>query len=132
VNLKNIGELSSEEVNKFVCGIDLTTNALATKLVTKEDADAATEIVNALIQRSAKLTAASLAAVILKTGKAKTPEKPILMTIEGTTFYKMNNFRILFEAFLQGFLSGENKRFYEIVEVPNSSLIGAGIAAIVN
>jgi hexokinase len=38
----------------------------------------------------------------------------------------------MFEAFLQGFFSGKNRRFYEIVEVPNSSLIGAGIAAIVN
>ena len=132
VNLKKVGEFSSEEVNKFVCGIDLKTNALTTTFVAEEDAVAAAEIINALIQRSAKLTAASLAAVILKTGKAKSPEKPILMTIEGTTFYKMNNFRILFEAFLQGFLSGENKRYYEIVEVPNSSLIGAGIAALVN
>jgi hexokinase len=119
-------------VNKFVCGIELKTNVLATQLASKEDADAAAEIINNLIQRSAKLTAASLAAVILKTGKAKTAEKPILMTIEGTTFYKMNNFQILFEAYLQGFLSGENRRFYEIVEVPNSSLIGAGIAALVN
>ncbi len=132
VNLKNIAELTSEEVNKFVCGIDLKTNVLAGKLVTKKDEEAAAEIINALIQRSAKLTAASLVAVILKTGKAKSADKPILMTIEGTTFYKMNNFRILFEAYLQGFLSGENRRFYEIVEVPNSSLIGAGIAAIVN
>ena len=132
VNLKNMGELSSEDVNKFVCGIELKTNVLATQLASKEDADAAAEIINNLIQRSAKLTAASLAAVILKTGKAKTAEKPILMTIEGTTFYKMNNFQILFEAYLQGFLSGENRRFYEIVEVPNSSLIGAGIAALVN
>jgi len=132
VNLKNISELTSEEVNKFVCGIDLNTNALATKLATKEDADAAAGIINALIHRAAKLTAASLAAVILKTGKAKTTDKPILMTIEGTTFYKMNNFQILFEAYLQGFLSGENRRYYEIVEVPNSSLIGAGIAALVN
>ena len=132
VNLKNIKELSSEEVNKFVSGIDLETNILATKLVTKEDAEAVSEIINTLIQRSAKLTAASLAAVILKTGKAKTADKPVLMTIEGTTFYKMNNFQILFEAYLQGFLSGENRRFYEIVEVPNSSLIGAGIAAIMN
>lgn len=132
INLKNIGELTSEEVNKFVCGIDLSTNALATKLVTKDDANAAAEIINTMIQRSAKLTAASLAAVILKTGKAKSADKPILMTIEGTTFYKMHNFQILFEAFLQGFLSGENRRYYEIVEVPNSSLIGAGIAAIVN
>lgn len=132
VNMKNLGELTSEEVNKFVCGIDLPGNILSDVLVTNEDKEAASEIINALIQRAAKLVAASLAAVILKTGKAKTADKPVLMTIEGTTFYKLHNFEILFEAFLQGFLTGENRRYYEIVEVPNSSLIGAGIAAIVN
>jgi hexokinase len=132
VRMKTMGELTSEEVNKFVCGIDLPANELSTILVTKEDKDAACEIINTLIQRAAKLVAASMAAVILKSGKAKTPEKPILMTIEGTTFYKLLNFRIMFESFLQGFLSGDNRRYYEIVEVPNSSLIGAGIAAIVN
>lgn len=132
VKMKNMDELTSEEVNNFVCGVDLPANTLTAVLVTKEDKEAATEIINALITRAAKLTAASLAAVILKTGKGKSADKPVLMTIEGTTFYKMNNFRIMFEAFLQGFFSGENRRFYEIVEVPNSSLIGAGIAAIVN
>jgi hexokinase len=132
VKMKNMDELTSEEVNNFVCGIDLPANTLTTVLINKEDKEAAVEIINALITRAAKLTAASLAAVILKTGKGKSADKPVLMTIEGTTFYKMNNFQVMFEAFLQGFFSGENRRFYEIVEVPNSSLIGAGIAAIVN
>jgi hexokinase len=132
VKMKEMGELTSEEVNKFVCGIDLPANTLSAVLVSKDDKTAAAEIINVMITRAAKLTAASLAAVILKTGKGKSSDKPVLMTIEGTTFYKMNNFQILFEAFLQGYLSGENRRFYEIVEVPNSSLIGAGIAAIVN
>jgi hexokinase len=132
VRMKTMGELTSEEVNKFVCGIDLPANELSTILVTKEDKEAACEIINTLIQRAAKLVAASMAAVILKSGKAKSADKPILMTIEGTTFYKLLNFRIMFESFLQGFLSGDNRRYYEIVEVPNSSLIGAGIAAIVN
>jgi hexokinase len=132
VKMKDLGELTSEEVNKFVCGIDLPANTLSAVLVNKEDKDAACEIINALITRAAKLVAASLGAVILKTGKGKSIEKPVLMTIEGTTFYKLHNFQVMFEAFLQGFLSGENRRFYEIVEVPNSSLIGAGIAAIVN
>ena len=132
VRMKEIGELTSEEVNKFVCGIDLPANTLSTVLANKEDKEAASEIINALITRAAKLVAANLAAVILKTGKAKTADKPVLMTIEGTTFYKLHNFEVMFEAFLQGFLSGQNRRFYEIVEVPNSSLIGAGIAAIVN
>jgi len=132
VKMKNMDELTSEEVNNFVCGVDLPANTLTTVLVNKEDKEAAAEIINALITRAAKLTAASLAAVILKTGKGKSADKPVLMTIEGTTFYKMKNFQVMFEAFLQGFFSGENRRFYEIVEVPNSSLIGAGIAAIVN
>jgi hexokinase len=132
VNMKNMGDLTSEEVNKFVSCIDLKSNVLSDILVSEEDKEAAALIINAFIERAAKLVAASLAAVVLKTGKAKSADKPILMTIEGTTFYKMNNFRIMFEAFLQGFFSGKNRRFYEIVEVPNSSLIGAGIAAIVN
>lgn len=132
VKMNNMGELTSEEVNKFVSCIDLKANVLSEVLVNDEDKVAATKIIDALIERAAKLVAASLAAVVLKTDKAKTPEKPILMTIEGTTFYKMKNFQIMFEAFLQGFFSGKNRRFYEIVEVPNSSLIGAGIAAIVN
>jgi hexokinase len=132
VKMKSMGELTSEEVNKFVSCIDLKANVLSDILVEPEDKEAAAIIINAFIERAAKLVAASLAAVVLKTGKAKTADKPILMTIEGTTFYKMNNFRIMFEAFLQGFFSGKNRRFYEIVEVPNSSLIGAGIAAIVN
>jgi len=132
VRMKDMGELTSEEVNKFVCGIDLPANTLSAVFASKEDKAAATEIINALIARAAKLTAASLAAVILKSGKGKSAEKPVLMTIEGTTFYKLLNFQVMFEAYLQGFFSGENRRFYEIVEVPNSSLIGAGIAAIVN
>ena len=130
--VKNLPELSSEEVNKYVCCTGMDENQLNLVLVTTEDKEIASGIVNGLIERAAKLVAANLAAVILKTGKAKTAEKPVLMTIEGTTFYKLHNFQKMFEAFLQKFLSGENQRYYEIVEVENSSLLGAAIAALVN
>ena len=121
-----------EEINKFVCEIDLSDNTLAKVLVSEEDKAMAAEIIDALIERAAKLVAANLAAVIMKTGKAKTAEKPVLLTIEGTTFYKLKNLQNMFERFLKEFLSGENQRYYEIVEVENSSLVGAAIAAIVN
>lgn len=130
--IEELSELTTEVVNKFVGGIDLNENKLNAALATDEDKETAAGIINGIIERAAKLVAVNLAAVILKTGKAKTAEKPVLMTIEGTTFYKLHNFREMFEAYLQGFLSGENQRFYEIVEVENSSLIGAAIAAIVN
>ncbi len=131
-NLKDMQELTSEEVNKFVSGIDLSENVLSELLVTDEDKAMATEIVDSIIERAAKLVAANLGAVILKTGKAKSADKPVLMTIEGTTFYKLKNFQKMFEEFLQEFLSGDNKRYYEIIEVKNSSLVGAAIAGIVN
>ncbi|MDD4109207.1 MAG: hypothetical protein PHH93_10865, partial [Prolixibacteraceae bacterium] len=118
-NLKNIPELTSEEVNKFVCGIELDDNPLSKILTSEEDKELAAKITEGMIERAAKLVAANLAAVILKTDKAKSAEKPVLMTIEGTTFYKLKNFRKMFESFLQKFLSGENKRYYEIVEVEN-------------
>ena len=132
INLESLAELSSEEINKFVCGIDLADNKLTSTLISDEDKATAAGIINGLIERAAKLVAINLASVIIKTGKAKSAEKPVLMTIEGTTFYKLNNFQKMFEEFLQEFFSGENKRYYEIVEVENSSLLGAAIAAIVN
>lgn len=125
-------ELATEEANKFVWGIDLATNQLDKALVSAQDKETAAAIINGLIERASKLVAANLAAVILKTGKAKDAAKPALLTIEGTTFYKLKDFREKFEQYLQEYLSGPNQRYYEIVEVKQSSLLGAAIAAIVN
>ena len=131
-NVKELSELSSEEVNNFVLGIDLSDNRIARALESDLDSERATAIIEVMIERAAKLVAGNLAAVILKTGKGKSADKPVLMTIEGTTFYKMKNFQTMFESFLNDYLSGENKRYYETIEVENSSLIGAAIAGIVN
>ncbi|MGQ8336933.1 hexokinase family protein [Sunxiuqinia sp. A32] len=132
LSLDELDELSSEEVNKFICGIDLTTNRLADILIGDDDQKAATLIIEALIERAAKLVAANLAAVILKTDLAKGADKTALLTIEGTTFYKLKNLKKMVEVYLDDFLKGENKRYYEFAEVKNSSLLGAAIAAIVN
>jgi hexokinase len=129
---EQLDELSTEDVNRYVYGIEDAINVLPGVFSNESDKLIAAEIIDGLIERAAKLVAANIAAVILKTGKAKSAEKPVLMTIEGTTFYKLHGFQKMFENYLQNFLSGENKRYYEIVEVENSSLLGAAIAAIVN
>lgn len=129
---ENLEELTTEQVNKYVHGIEDAKSVLPGVFTNESDKLVAAEIIDTLIERAAKLVAANLAAVILKTGKAKSAEKPVLMTIEGTTFYKLHGFQVMFEKYLNDFLSGENKRHYEIVEVENSSLLGAAIAAIVN
>jgi hexokinase len=62
--------------------------------------------------------------------KGKIPEKPILITVEGTTFYKLHNFRTRFEEYLNEFLNGDRKRYFELTEVAQSGLIGAALAAL--
>ena len=97
----------------------------------ENDSERCREIINSLIDRAAKLVASNIAAVVLKTGKGKSPSTPILITVDGTTFYKMHNLRERFEKYFNEYLSGEKKRFAEFTEVRQSSLIGAALAALI-
>jgi hexokinase len=101
-------------------------------MMTRTDEENCKEIIECLIDRSAKLVAANMAAVILKTNKGQSAEKPILITIEGTTFYKMHNLRSSFEKYLKEYLKEEKQRYYEFTEVQQSSLVGAALAALIN
>ena len=125
-------ELSSEDVNKFVSNPKSGCAPLHNFMKNKSDEDNCAEIIECLIDRSAKLVAANMAAVILKTNKGKSAEKPILITIEGTTFYKMHKLRSSFEKYLNEYLKDERQRYYEFTEVQQSSLVVAALAALIN
>ena len=130
--LNSIIDLSSEDVNKFVSNPESYHGPLATCTANPEDKEACIEIIECLIDRSAKLVAANMAAVILKTNKGKSEKRPILITIEGTTFYKLHNLKSHFEKYLKEYLKVDKLRFYELTEVRQSSLVGAALAALIN
>lgn len=129
--ISTANELSSNDASSFmsdqISGNDLLNGCL------KLDTDIKTckRIIDSLIDRAAKLVAGNLAAVVLKTEKGKKPDKPILMTIDGTTFYKLHNLRNRFEIYFNEYLSGKRKRYFEFTEVAQSSLIGAALAALI-
>ena len=97
----------------------------------KKDKDNCSEIVNSLIGRAAKLVAANLAAVILHTGKGMSENRPVLITVEGTTFNKMYNLQKEFKGYFDNYLSGQRKRYVEFAGVPQSGLVGAALAALI-
>jgi hexokinase len=132
MGLTSINELSSEDANNFVSSPESFNGPLAICVRNPSDKEGFIEIIECLIGRSAKLVAANMAAVILKTDKGKSQERPILITIEGTTFYKMHNLRSHFEMYLKEYLKGEKQRYYEFIEVRQSSLVGAALAALIN
>ena len=124
-------QLSSEDVSNY---FSLTGNArgpLKQCIFTKEDEMNAIAIIESMIKRAAKLVAANLATVVLKTDKGRSEKKPILMTIEGTAFYKMHKLKERFESYFTNYLRGNLKRYVEFTEVPQSSLVGAALAALI-
>ncbi len=130
--LNKIGELSTGETNNFVANMNSADNILADCFTPGQDRNVSVHIVDNMIDRAAKLVAANLAAVVIKTGKGTEHERPVLITIDGTTFYKLNNLKTRFEKYFFEFLSGERKRYVNFTEVEQSSLIGAALAGLID
>ncbi len=127
----SLQQLTTEDVNNYLVNKGADRGPLQACIEDSSEEEACIKILESLIDRAALLVAANLAAVVLKTGKGKSPERPIMITIEGTTFYKLRNLRTLFEKYFSGYLNGENKRYCEFTEVPGSSLAGAALAGLI-
>jgi len=131
-DLINVTELSSNDANSLLSDRSTEEGKLKGCLRLRQDEESCKLIINSLIDRAAKLVAANIAAVVLKTDKGKFPGRPILITIEGTAFYKLHNLKVFFEKYFTEYLIGEKKRYVEFTEVPQSSLIGAALAGLIN
>lgn len=129
--LMDIEDISTGEVSAYASGDSAEGNILSKIIKDSSDDEACKLIIGNLIDRASKLAAGSMSAVILKSGKGKSADKPVLITVEGTTFYKLHNFKNRFEGYLKEFLGGERERFFEFTEVPQSSLVGAALAALI-
>ncbi len=129
--LAKVEKLSSEDAGLFAAGKPGNNNVLSGCITDPEDAAACSAIIDTLVDRAAKLVAANLAAVVLKCGKGQSPDEPVMMTIEGSTFYKLHNLKQRFEGYFSDYLTGERKRYVEFTEVANSSLLGAALAGLI-
>ena len=130
--LNIISELPTGEANNFVANRTSADNILTDCFTTEQDRNISVHIVDNMIDRAAKLVAANLAAVVIKTGKGTEHERPVLITIDGTTFYKLHNLKDRFEKYFSEFLSGERNRYVNFTEVEQSSLIGAALAGLID
>ncbi len=87
-------------------------------------------ILDQLIERSAKLTAAHLAGVILKTGRGTDPVAPVCIVADGTTFYKTKALKFRTEFYLKQYLEFDKNRYFEFCHLDDAPLIGAAVAGL--
>ena len=131
-NILSLNELLSEDINNFISAKTPDSGPLYFCIKEKIDEENCIVIIESLIDRAAKLVAANLAAIILKTNKGRLSDCPILITVEGTIYYKLHNLKYQIDKYLKEYLSGERQRFFEFTEVPYSSLVGAALAVLIN
>lgn len=89
-------------------------------------------LLDCLVARAALLVAVTISAPLLKTGKGRDPGIPVCVTVDGTTFWQLKDFRRRVESGMRALLSGERARAWEITAVEDAPLVGAAIAALTN
>jgi len=132
-----IKELITKEVNDFCLYPYSDSNVLA-RCASSDSAEGERDrktlyfIIDALLERAAKLVAVNLAAVMLKTGKGKNPCFPVCVTVEGTTFYKSKLFRGKLDYYVKTCLNDKLGIYSDFAKAENATLVGTAIAGLLN
>lgn len=98
---------------------------------TETDRDMAYRLLDAIVERSARLAAANIAAAILKSGKGRSPVKPVCVLCEGTTFLKTHNLKDRVTGYLNGVLTEQRGIWYELVSMDNAVTLGTAVAGLI-
>lgn len=87
-------------------------------------------ILRSIIERAAKLTAVNISAAVLKSGRGTDPARPVVINADGTTFYKTKYMKDQTMKYLHDFLEVKKERYFVIVNIEDSPVIGSAIAGL--
>jgi hexokinase len=130
--LEQLAQTETKEIGEFLTSGGKTGGALAGAMAGDDDTAIACALIDALIERAARLTAANLSSGVIKSGKGADAARPVCIVAEGTTFYKLADLKARVERYLDEYLVGTRQRHYAIVSVDNATLLGAAIAGLTN
>ena len=132
--LRAVEAATTKDISDFLTlpegGDNLLANALDGER--EEDIVSLYYLIDALVERAAKLTAINLSSAAIKCGKGHNPGRPVCIVAEGTTFYHLRSLKHRVECYLTQYLTNEKDVHYDIINVDNATLIGAAIAGLTN
>jgi len=119
-----IDKLNTNEMTSFIAD---TPSALDACVNTQQDGIKLRAILEAFVERTAKIAAANIAASILYTEYGK--EKPVLVNADGTTFYNTPGLKEKTESYLAEYLAPKG-RSAVFTNIRRSPMIGSAIGAL--
>jgi hexokinase len=88
------------------------------------------ETAGAIVSRAAKLAAAMVIASSIKCGAGRDPLRPIFVSAEGTTLYRLKGLHDGIKAHLGQYCDKREDLFIEMGQVDNTTIFGSAIAAL--
>ena len=122
------------EMDKFLHGPfnrECVLGKIACENATEKDLDIMYQLLDAIVERSARCSAAILTACAIQTGEGKNAAKPISILCNGTTFYKTWMVRERTAAYLDEVLTNKLGIHWEIVSAENDITLGTAIAGLI-
>ena len=122
------------EMDKFLHGPfnkDCALGKIACQFATPEDLDIMYQLLDAVVERSARCSAAILTACAIQTGKGQNAANPICILCNGTTFYKTWMVRERTAAYLDTVLTNQLGIHWDIVSAENDITLGTAIAGLI-
>ncbi|MGP1458675.1 MAG: hexokinase [Treponema sp.] len=103
---------------------------LAASNASEDDYDILFELLDAVVERSARSAAAILIAAVVQSGEGKHPTRPVCILCNGTTFYKTRMIKARVEGLLDEHLTRRRSLYWETLERDNDITLGTAIAGL--
>lgn len=127
-----LGGLSAAEVSAYLAG-ETEGDALRALCAGPEDAQAVAAIVDAVLERAARLVASAATGVLLHTGAGASPERPAVLSCEGSVICRMPTFKERVEKVLVRETAGKLGRHCRAAAAGEDAVIcGAALAALMD
>lgn len=132
--IESIENLSLVEMDKFLHGpynADCILGRIAAH-ASDDDSDTIFQILDAIVERSARYSAAILVACALQTGAGKSASKPVCILCNGTTFFKTYRVKERVFGYLDEVLTSRLGVYWKVVSCDNDITLGAAISGLID
>lgn len=134
-SVETLENLTLIEVNEFLhnpCNSSNTLGKLCKENGTEDDLNRIFQILDAVVERSARYAAAILVACAIQTGAGKNAARPVCILCDGTTFHKTYMIKERVNAYLDEILTKNLGIFWRITAVDNDITLGAAISGLID
>ncbi len=133
--LLSLNELTTIEISDFLAApySECTLAKLCSDAnAGEEDMNRLYQLLDAVVERSARYAAAILVADVIQCGEGKNASKPVCILCNGSTFYKTHMIYKRVCAYLERSLTIERGLYWEIVSLENDITFGTAIAGLID